>query len=282
MEYIQSSAEDRKLHDKYHKQNTEGYDVGKDFVQKTYPSGKFKGVKNGDTICRLNWGDRPARKRRGQAVLEIVQRDLGAVEIPEDTVWKPNAELEFDWQAYLYVRGSKCIGFLLIHKIKEAYRVVEPVDLNVEHKARDERKVVGLGKARDALKSRQEAEAKKLEELSKRPIELSQDLEPAVLGVSRIWTSAAHRQQQIARKLLDTAVADHNARAAHSEKVDAESKIRSDREGEGFNEMTRHLFSKAPKVESLDDVAFSQLTEAGTGLARKWFGKMFGWKVYMD
>ena len=65
---------------------------------------------------------------------------------------------------------------------------------------------------------------------------------PAALGVSRIWVSREWRRSGVATRLLDAATG--GARAA----------------GGG--------------------VAFSQPTEAGAGLARRWFGKEAGWLVY--
>jgi hypothetical protein len=71
---------------------------------------------------------------------------------------------------------------------------------------------------------------------------------PMILGVSRIWTSNQHRKQGIATKLLDCA------------------------RSEFFHGM---LVVK-------DEVAFSQPTESGGNLARRWFGCEDGWHVYMD
>jgi N-acetyltransferase len=288
MEYIQSSAEDRKLHDKYHKQNTEGYDVGKDFVQKARPHSTFEGVRKGDKICQLICFDRPARKKRGQAALEVVQRELGAVEIPEKAIWDPNecsSHTDADYDAYLYIRGTKCIGVLLTQRIKEAYMVMEPVDSYTHLEEPQESKQKSGCSARDALRARQEVEAKRLEELSKRPIELSKDTTPAIFGISRIWTSATHRHSGIGSMLLDTAFAAHNARMAERARVDTEMRAQRDMHNENHERLERqvnHLMPPVPRLESKDDVAFSQPTEAGTRLARRWFGKMFGWKVYVD
>lgn len=288
MEYIQSSAEDRRLHDKYHKQNMEGYDVGKEFVQRARPTSVFQGVRSGDSICNITCFDKLARKKRGQAVLEIVQRELGAVDIPEEAIWDPNkcsSPVDADYHSYLYIRGTKCIGFLLTRRIKESYRVVEPTNINLQSESRDQSEASGTGKARDALRARQQAEAKRNEELSKRPVELSDIVEPAILGISRIWVSAAYRQQGLASALLDTAFVAHDAGVAQRERIDAESRVRPDMQNgvyERIEAALGHFWPPVPKLKSFDDVAFSQPTEAGTRLARRWFGKTFGWKVYMD
>jgi N-acetyltransferase len=71
---------------------------------------------------------------------------------------------------------------------------------------------------------------------------------PAMLGISRIWTHRSERRNGVATKLLDAART-------------------------GF----QPLF-----VVNKDKVAFSQPTELGASLARKWFGRDEGWLVYRD
>ena len=280
MEYVPSSTEDRKLHDKYHKQNTEGYDVGKDFVSKSRPNTTFPGAKKGDAICILDWADAPARKRRGQAVLEIVQRELGAVGVSEDEIWsmKKNDVLNPDncnFRAYLYIRGTKCIGFLLEQKIKESYQVQEPPTPATAKQPEDP------SRALSTLKARREADR----EAQNRPLELSNHPNPARLGISRIWTSPTHRSQNIATKLLDMAFEQYNERIAQDEK--ARIAVQTDARARGVSEHVQVMVDAAigPPLARLDDkdlVAFSQPTEAGTRLARKWFDEMYGWRVYVD
>jgi N-acetyltransferase len=288
MEYIASSAEDRRLHDKYHKQNTEGYDVGKAFVQRARPYSTFEGLRPGDTICALDCLDDFARKRRGQDALEVVQRELGAVEIPERAVWdagRYNLPTQPDYKAYLYVRGTKCIGVLLVQKIKEAYRVVEPVASSVHSETRPQEDHNGRGSARHALEARQQAEAERLQELAKQPLQLSEDSTPAVLGISRIWSSPTHRHQNIAMTLLDTAFKAHNERADQHAASKAELEADPKLPIQNALALWARIDTQAPaikRLESKEDVAFSQPTEAGTRLARRWFGKMFGWGVYVD
>jgi N-acetyltransferase len=124
-----------------------------------------------------------------------------------------------------------------------------------------------------------------LEVLSKQPIKLSEGTTPAVLGISRIWTSASHRHQKIARRLLDVAYVADNVQVAERTSVDAEIRPQPDMQNgnhEQLKAQTSHVMPPVPKLENFDGVAFSQPTETGTRLARKWFGKTFGWKVYVD
>ena len=128
MEYVVSSAEDRKMHDTYHKQNTEGYDFGKDFARSAKDGTAFEGAKKGDMIYAVDIKVKIPRKVKAQAMLDMVQRELGAVEVDEQGIWENGRRDHFDpkYCNYLYLRGTKCVGYLLVEQIKEAREVVAP------------------------------------------------------------------------------------------------------------------------------------------------------------
>jgi len=281
MEYVSSSIEDRKLHDKYHKQNTEGFEVGKDFVRKSRAHTVFEGAMSGDRICVIDRNDTYARRKKALAALEIVQRELGAVSIPEKQIWGvkgadlPPDHTEPRCKAYMYIRDNKCVGFLLVERIAEAQRVVAPPASAAE---KAELRSKSSMSAMEALKARKRAEEGVLARTASCPIHLSTTKYPASMGVSRLWTSPTHRHQNVATTLLDTALADHNQRAKRSQRLEVEH-------GElsvyprtalvGQLELPRYDGGK-------ENLAFSQPTEAGARLARKWFGKTYGWMVYID
>ncbi|KAK4497353.1 hypothetical protein PRZ48_011804 [Zasmidium cellare] len=286
MEYTASSAEDRKLHDKFHKQNVEGYDVGKDFVSKTLQTNrlprKFDGVKDGDAIVLLDCTDPWQRKKKGQAVLEIVQKELGAVEIPEKDLWETKGQATDNpkFKAYLYIRGTKCIGFVLTERIKEALEVVQPEDVTAKPSQSTKAKTTALA----ALQARKDAERQTLLEADKRPLQLSHTPSPAQLGISRIWTSPTHRGQGIAKCLLDTALT-HTKSCHYFDLVKRVELIHNSaaspaKKGAKKNEAKQIYHPKIEMKES--DVAFSQPTESGARLARRWIGKPYGWLVYID
>jgi N-acetyltransferase len=105
--------------------------------------------------------------------------------------------------------------------------------------------VIEPEKAEEMEKEREasdSAEARRTELLS-----ISQDTDEAAIGISRIWTSRGSRKKGIARALLKC--------------------------------VAKTFLSK---VTSKDMVAFSQPTEMGTALARRWFGQEYGWHVYID
>lgn len=280
MEYVLSSVEDRRLHDKYHKQNTEGCEVGKDFVQKSRAHTAFEGARSGDRICVVDNSDTYARRKKALAALEIVQREMGAVPISEKQIWGvkgagvPTDDTEPRCAAYMYIRNNKCIGFLLVERIMEAQRVVAPPTSVVE---KADMRPKSTMSAVEALKARKRAEEGMLARAESCPIQLSAMKYPALIGVSRIWTSPSHRHQNIATTLLNTALIDHNQRAKRSqlkiENGDLSAYPRAVQVG--------HLQSLGNDLGK-EDLAFSQPTEAGARLARKWFGKPYGWMVYVD
>jgi len=79
-------------------------------------------------------------------------------------------------------------------------------------------------------------------------ITIGTEVKPATLGISRIWASNSVRRAGVATRLLDCAV---------------------------------DSFLYGLKI-SKGRTAFSQPTESGGNLARRWFGKESGWLVYID
>lgn len=153
----------------------------------------------------------------------------------------------------MYIRGTKCVGVLLAERIVSAHAVVEPPSTPKDELPVASSKVKKLSSLAALRARRASAE---MEDQAARPIQLSTKGSPAVLGISRIWTSPKHRGQGIANTLLDLALAQHPI-------PDCSSSDKGEGAGQGL-------------------VAFSQPTDAGAKLARRWFGKRFGWLVYVD
>ncbi|KAI7483019.1 hypothetical protein KC367_g2254 [Hortaea werneckii] len=281
MSYTASSIEDRKLHDKYHRQNTEGFDVGKEFVARSLPQKVFEGAREGDAICEVDCFDNHHRKKKAQTVLEVVQRELGAVEIEEERLWDRNtSNKEPIFRAYMYIRGTKCVGFLLVEQIKEARRVIEPVSAK---KTAAKTEVQGKTAA-EALKARRRAVEEAEKRAASEPIQLSKQPHRVRLGVSRIWTSPNFRHQNIASSLLDTATQHHEQESknnAHTERDSDVGREKLSPSAERTGVMEQRADSQG-EIRGKEDVAFSQPTESGARLARRWFGRLYGWSVYVD
>jgi hypothetical protein len=243
MNYVPSHAEDAALHRKFHAMNVGGVDISKALVERLRQNQVYSG---GDRsfIAVVSRRDPISLRNKASEVLKVVNTELGAVPIPDEVLWsqtrKPivastqaqgeNAQqpekgivdhLTSDrFKAYLFVQGQKCVGACLAERIQEAFRVLDQDDAAVRGPA-------------DADSS---------------SISISATGTPAMLGISRIWTSNLHRKHGRATRLLDSARSDF---------------------------LYGMVVDKA-------HVAFSQPTESGGQLARKWFGQRAGWLVYID
>jgi hypothetical protein len=249
MSYIPSHAEDAALHRKFHALNVGGVDISKTMVERLKQNQVWSG---GDRsfITVISRRDPPALRNKASEVLKVVNTELGAVPIPDEVLWSqtrnPIAALaqvqgqgetqkgplpkranvdhstSDRFKAYLFVQGQKCVGACLAERIQEAFRVLGQDDAAGQ-----------TGQHPDTDSS---------------SISISAATSPAILGISRIWTSNLHRKHGLATRLLDSA--------------------RSD-------------FLYGMTIDK-PDVAFSQPTESGGNLARKWFGHRAGWLVYID
>jgi len=251
MGYVPSHAEDAALHRKFHALNVGGVDISKAMSERLRQNQVWSG---GDRsfIAVVTRRDPPALRNKASEVLKVVNTELGAVPIPDEVLWSQTrnpitapaqmqgqdggngqnashpkkATLDHStsdrFKAYLFVQGQKCVGACLAERIQEAFRVLGQDD------------VAGYtGQHPDTESS---------------SISISAAAYPAILGISRIWTSNLHRKHGFATRLLDS---------ARSSFLYGMSIVRA-------------------------DVAFSQPTESGGQLARKWFGQRAGWLVYID
>jgi N-acetyltransferase len=274
MQFVASSAEDRKLHEKFHKAHTEGVDVGSGFVNTGIVGG---GMRGGDRIVMVDCTDSKGRKRKAAECLERVQRELGAVEIPAHEIWEASKGDgdEFKFRSFLYVREGKCVGVLLVERISEAFEVLLPeISTKEPRPSREDTTTRKKTSALAALQARRLAAAKEKEQTeaaAKKPLVLSKTPVPAILGVSRIWTLDKCRGQGIAISLLDTAIKWWNLH------VTAQLPASTEKEN-----LATSAAKGRRRIERKGEVAFSQPTVLGTKLARKWVGEMSGWRVYVD
>ncbi|KAL8746643.1 MAG: hypothetical protein Q9190_001365 [Brigantiaea leucoxantha] len=245
MEYIPSNREDLALHRDFHSMNVDGVNMGKafqrDYGLKRVSPANVHWLEEGVEILLVDRRSPLAVKNKVKKVLEIVKVDLSAAEIedkqlwagleqaPERTVTTRKAKGDMSdkkadrFKAFLYLKGDQCVGFCLAEKITKAHRVMD-----TETKDNTEETTVPLSRSSS--------------------ISISPDVDVALLGISRIWTSKSHRGEGIARELLETA---------------------------------RSNFFYGLEVPK-DLVAFSQPTESGGRLARKWYNQTAGWHVYRE
>jgi len=243
MEYIPSNREDAALHKNFHAMNLGGVDLGKAFL-KDEGAKKIPSERRSEGVAIVMVDRRSALSVRNKIkkVLGIVNAELSATEIQDDQLW----------------------GGLPPNASHSLKRVIETRNVRSDgpDKRRDRFKAflyivgdncVGFCLAEKIMAAYQVIDPLGEDETSKAiptsrssSITMSTTADAALLGISRIWTSKLHRGQGIAVELLECA---------------------------------RSNFFYGMEVPK-DLVAFSQPTDTGGQLAKRWFEAETGWHVY--
>jgi N-acetyltransferase len=229
MEYVPSNAEDADLHDKFHSMNAVGIDLGKAFVKANASRWVYEAARcNEGYVVIVDRKASPAARNQAKKVLDVVNRELSAPAIDDATLWsqveppkrlrKNGKKEETDrYKVFLHMKDSKCMGLCLAERIWEA----QPVKLD--------------GAANDG-------------EHRSSSISVQNTFDPAIVGVSRIWTCGSARRRGIAMDLLDCVISNF--------------------------------------IYGLDipreQIAFTQPTDSGTRLAGCFFGVGEPWHVYNE
>jgi len=238
MNYRPSNHEDCRLHQQYHSRGTLGSPMLTQTLRKSLIEENCVWRGNQDAfIAEVKRRDSNAKRRFAERALDIVERELGGVGIPKEELWSLSNGAIGDergnswhkYKAYLYIRSNKCIGACLAQRIEKARCVVSSAASETVCVPRIEEQNGRTPRGDGAIR-------------------ISDEDSPAMLGISRIWTSNGSRRQGIARMLLDCTI-------------------------ENFE-----FAISIPKGK----VAFSQPTDSGAKLARSWFGKESGWLVYAE
>ncbi|RMZ82164.1 hypothetical protein DV738_g1869, partial [Chaetothyriales sp. CBS 135597] len=193
MAYTPSVAEDKALHEMFHHRHSAGIELGKAFLKSAMKwCYEVPGIPGAVVVV-----DRkislPGRKVV-QRVLEVVNKELGSVDIKEDDLWSQrplpgeDESKKYDrYKAFLHVLNGKCVGICLAERIHQARTVLpEPDDgtdtlplsfPTANQHQRDQHAQVNGDGAPDC-------------------VTLS-------ANVNRIWTSKAFRRKGIANNLLE-------------------------------------------------------------------------------
>ncbi|KAF1920610.1 ESCO1/2 acetyl-transferase-domain-containing protein [Ampelomyces quisqualis] len=246
MEYIPSNAEDFALHRKFHAMNIGGVDFTKATVEQLRKKQVWSGG-DGSFIAVVGRKDTLALRNRTRDVLKVVNTELGAVTISDEELWS---------QIRTSDAGNAPLSDATETDRSNAQSRLATVDRFKTYVYIRGQKCIGaclterIWEAHTVL-AQDDASAQPRQlpfESKSSSISISAESTRALLGISRIWTSNQHRMQGIATTLLDCA---------------------------------RSEFLYGLTVEK-DEVAFSQPTESGGNLARRWHGREHGWRVYID
>lgn len=247
MEYTASSEEDVSLHKKFHAMNTGGVDLSKAILE-NLKRNRIWSDGSGSWIASVCGSDSSQVRDKASRILRVVNTELLAVEIKDDELWE-------GWPA------TRTVSRKMEHKWAKKGNLRVPSALNGKigrykvYLYVSGHKCVGLCLAERVSKAKRVLPREDEDESTRQSqaqwggsILVGRDVESAKVGISRIWTSKSHRRRGVARALLDCAA-------------------------------ENYLYGiKIPRTL----VAFSQPTESGARLARKWFGAESGWLVYVD
>lgn len=271
MSYTPSVAEDTQLHNMYHNRDNSGIELGKAFLKSAmrwcYEVPNIPG-----SVVVVDRKIALPGRRAVQKALEIINKELGSVDIKEEELWSqrvPEGENESEpllnkkcdrYKVFLHIVDDKCVGMCLAERITSAHHVKpkdaasgEIIPLNGHFRI--------TGPATPTAVDPSEETAANVPPKPQIPtpiasptssfhssISITEETYPAVVGVSRIWTSQAFRHKGIANNLL---------------------------------ECVMNQFIYGMTIDRTE-VAFSQPTESGAGLARSWFGEDYDWAVYRE
>ena len=220
MEYIPSHAEDAALHKYFHNSNAQGVDMGKATLKDvTY----LWLVNDKESVLAVDARCPQALRNRVRKVLEVVNKELGALDIADEELWgslakrvgekkAPSRKMarrggpgakeegkdeskEDRYKAFLYLVDERCVGLCLVERIHCAAKVLPSSGSAYEDLTEvlppKYRATTNQNPANDAVRSSS--------------ISVTSAKDAALLGISRIWTSKKYRRKGIARTLLDTA-----------------------------------------------------------------------------
>ncbi|KAJ5937420.1 hypothetical protein N7454_004720 [Penicillium verhagenii] len=226
MEYIPSNTEDAALHKKFHEMNSTGVDLGKAFMRANASRWVYEATRFEEGyVVIVDRKASPSAKNQAKRVLEVVNKELSSPEIDEEVLWSqteapdhlkaPDEDEKVDrYRVFLHMKDSRCVGLCLTERIWESQPVI-------------------LGEQNGTNSS---------------SVSVKDEKHPAIVGVSRIWTSGASRRKGIALDLLDCVV-------------------------------SNYIYGMEI---SKDKIAFSQPTESGNRLASKFFEDEQAWHVYNE
>lgn len=237
MEYNPTNTEDAALHKKFHDMNSTGVDLGKAFMRANACRWVYEATRFDEGyVVIVDRKASPSAKNQAKKVLEVISKELSSPEIPDDVLWsqvEPPKDQQQNgltekvdrYKVFLHMKDSRCVGACLTERIWES----RPVQ-----KSSTEANGAGAGAEHPSNISSS--------------ITVGDETHPAIVGISRIWTSGSSRRKGIAMDLLDCVV-------------------------------VNFIYGmEIPK----EQIAFSQPTESGNRLIQSFFGPDEPWHVYNE
>ncbi|OOF98541.1 hypothetical protein ASPCADRAFT_204286 [Aspergillus carbonarius ITEM 5010] len=211
MEYVPSNAEDLALHKKFHDMNSTGVDLGKAFMRANASRWVYEATRFDEGyVVIVDRKASPSAKNQAKKVLEVICKELSSPTIDDEILW---SQTEPPQHLHQNVAAEKVDRYKVFLHMKDS---------------RFQKSTTSTSGPDSS-------------------VTVGDETHPAIVGISRIWTSGSSRRKGIAMDLLDCVV-------------------------------SNFIYGmEIPK----EQIAFSQPTESGKGLAQAFFGND-EWHVYEE
>ncbi|KAJ4348119.1 uncharacterized protein N0V89_009491 [Didymosphaeria variabile] len=250
MEYVPSLAEDAAVHQKFHAMNIGGVDISKAISERLRQKQVWSG-EDRSFIAVISRRDAIPLRNKAREVLKIVNTELGAVPISDEALWSQTRNSILSNNSATERAAQQPKKEYSKHFASDRYKVYlyvqgsKCVGACLVERIQEAFLVLEQPCEGDAAA---ETTGQLPADANSSSICVSEAPKSAILGVSRIWTSKSHRKHGVATTLLNAA-------------------------------RSNFLYGMTIGKE---EVAFSQPTESGGRLARKWYDREAGWPVYID
>lgn len=200
MEYIPSNSEDAALHKKFHDMNSTGVDLGKAFMRANASRWVYEATRFDEGyVVIVDRKASPSAKNQAKKVLEVISKDLSSPEIPDDALWsqiEPPKHIQEEarkngddeetekvdrYKVFLHMKDSRCVGACLTERIWESRPVKRTSSSDANNNNNNSNN-------------------------NSSSVTAGNETHPAIVGISRIWTSGSSRRKGIALDLLDCVV----------------------------------------------------------------------------
>ncbi|KAJ0247428.1 Protein CHROMOSOME TRANSMISSION FIDELITY 7 [Hirschfeldia incana] len=189
--YAPGDELDEKSHQSFHKEYMNGISFKgwqNERAFKTPSLGKNR-------VVMVLENDSPAHRNKVQEVVKMMEVELG-----EDWILHKHCKV------YLLVSSQRISGCLVAEPIKEAFKIISPLDDGRLLKKESSSTSTSIQFGNIALQREVSKRCRGSDDrLDNRAIVCEEEAKPAVCGVRAIWVSPSNRRKGLATQLLDTA-----------------------------------------------------------------------------
>ncbi|MDI1485138.1 MAG: hypothetical protein OHK93_000273 [Ramalina farinacea] len=244
MEYIPSNKEDLALHKDFCGINANGIEVGKSFLQdNTLRRVLYKRTGKDDIeVIVVDRRSSPAAQRKLSKILEVVNVKLSAAVMSEEILWAPQESSNHDSNPLAKRSGRRDQPTKAGDSFKAFVHLLGERCVSVCLAEKVSRAFPVI----DVRPQARTGDTASFDPSNGSSLSVSTSADIALLGVSRIWVSKAYRRRGLAFAMLESA---------------------------------RNNFFYGLQVPK-NLMAFSQPTESGGRLAKRWFEAETGWHIY--